>query len=447
MAATVMYVDTDGSGASSPFNSWATAAQTLEAAMEDAACDAGSVIYMQGATSDPGAATLSSEGTNLDPVKVIGCVDGTTNEGSSLVEADFTNRHDGGMPLIARTGSMSIAGRIHFYGIEFTSTGNIGHNSDADTVFSYCKLVTSASATFNASGNPSSSMFIDCEMNAYVFNGQQISAVGGKVTGRASWCFGATITQMDGVDLSGCTSLPLHSGTYNVNFMWIRNCKLKASYTLFNTDPNGHRHGYRSYGLVVGSSSDTGAKTNSDSFQNYEYQDPHGTIDNEATVVRTGGADDQASGAHSLLMVNGANDVNIASDVALVGPWMRVWVVGGSLPVTCTVYTTHDNAGTINRDLYDTELRVEFLTTDPGDEANHDYTSYPGYMNQYVTGSTTAAGTDDTGSTWATYNTYKRKFSHTFTPGFSGWCMARVRLSYDSATPVGVYVDPKIEVT
>ena len=203
---------------------------------------------------------------------------------------------------------------------------------------------------------------------------------------------------------------------------------------------------------LIGCSSVTSI-TNTDSIQAYDFENAFGTISEEVTIVRTGGADDQATGVFTYAHTPHANIGLASSNAALKSRFMRVWVDGGT-SITLTIFTTHDNAGSINRDLYESEMWAEVFTPDNGDTAQHDFTAIataaPTLGDQDIErlfSSTTATGADDTASTWATHNTYKRKFTVTFTPGYAGWAYARVYLAYNNATPVTVYIDPKIEIT
>lgn len=448
-----LYVDTDGSGASTPFNSWATAAQDLETALEDAACVAGSTIYMQGAAADSKAAyTLTSAGTSVAPVLIVGCINDTNNAGANIVTADLADRITDNMPQVATSsGNLTFAGVLSFSGIDLQPAGTFAWNSDAVTIFTNCK-VQAGSGALIVGGNPAGMIGIDSEVIAAAIsasgNASFLYLYGGIATTTQSFSFnsGAGHLEVIGVDCSASSSTAVFSRYGSRSRVVARNCKLWTGAVLmassWNASPNT---GYNAYALMIGCS-DATTKANAESYQDYNFENRAGTCVNEGTILRTGGATDGALGAFSYALENNASyAIPAGIDDGTYTPWLSVWVAGGASK-TFTIYTTHDNAGTINRDLYENELWAEFYTPDASDSAGYDQTMVPN-LGRYVPGSTVASGTDDTGSTWVTHNTYKRTFAVTVTPGYTGFAYARVKLRYNSATPVTVYVDPLIVVT
>ncbi|RKZ99889.1 MAG: hypothetical protein DRQ42_06795, partial [Gammaproteobacteria bacterium] len=174
------------------------------------------------------------------------------------------------------------------------------------------------------------------------------------------------------------------------------------------------------------------------SIQDYRYEDAFGTIDSEATIVRTGGADDGASGAFSYAMTPKADGTLEGSCAALKSPWLTTWVEGGSQ--TLTIYICNDTAST---DYLEDEVWVEFYTPDSGDTAQHDLTFDP---TDHILESATTI-TDDTGSTWGAGGNNHQKLSVTVTTGFEGFAYARLHLAKRQATPDTLYLDPVIVVT
>ena len=185
--------------------------------------------------------------------------------------------------------------------------------------------------------------------------------------------------------------------------------------------------------------SDTTSQAVGSSIQNYQYSDAFGSIVNESTIVRTGGADDDATGLFSYAMTPNASATLEGSGANLASSWMSVWVAGGA--TTLTVYIANSSAST---DYNQDEAWVEFYTPDAGDTAQHDQTFFP--AGARLLDSSTAI-TDDTGSTWGTGGNNHQKFSATVTTGFEGFAYARLHLAKREASPTTLYLDPAIAVT
>jgi hypothetical protein len=167
-------------------------------------------------------------------------------------------------------------------------------------------------------------------------------------------------------------------------------------------------------------------------------QNEFGSIENEATAVRTNGADDGASGGFSYALTPVASKTAEGA-AALISPWIYKWVPGGSAQ-TLTVHIANDGASDFNRD----EVWAEFLTVSATDSPEHDLQAEDSGFAQTMLGGATAV-TDDTGSTWGTGASNHQKFEHTVTPGFEGWAMVRVHYQKRfTASPDVLYVDPRI---
>ncbi len=112
------YVDTDGSGASAPYGTWATAGQDLITVA--AAMSAGDICFVQGSATDTAASsrTIVFSGTYASPVIIVGVADGTTNTGTSVVVGDLASR--GSLPTFQCTGCIggfiAVGDRVHIGG-------------------------------------------------------------------------------------------------------------------------------------------------------------------------------------------------------------------------------------------------------------------------------------------------------------------------------------------
>jgi hypothetical protein len=453
------YVDA-ATGAAWPTNNgtnWTQAINSLTNLLDNATIAAGDVIYYRAndeTTKDTAATarTITTAGTNFNPTRIIGVKSGTTNTGSGVTTSDLAVR-SGDQPVFEVTGASlndaTINGSAVFFGVKFIIDRRFFPSTTHNQIFGFYQCHFENTEIRVGDWNQRVEYY-DCEFTSVQLNGQGSGnryVHGGIWNGTQSYICGRLNTTNKlffiGVDFSGATISTAFADNGNMRTsLEVKNCKLPTSMTWLGDATPDTPEGYL---MAIGCSDNTAAKGSGTSYQNYYYADIGGVIENEATVVRTSGATDGATGTFSYKMTPHANQSIACTLADIKSPWLRVWVAGG-VSTTLTVYTVHDDAGTIGRDLYETELWVEWWTPDADDDANHDYT-FEGFTDFFLDGTTTAAGTDDTASTWATYNTYKRSFSTTVTPGFEGWAYARVHLAQASATPVTLYVDPKIEVS
>lgn len=447
------YVDANtGTDSLGNGGSWAAATATLIYLLDTATVNpaAGDVVYVRANASEtvPDTAasprTITSPGTTNQPLRVIGVKTGTTNTGASVVAADLAVR-SGDQPVIECTGAgndMNIDGSIIFYGIHFICPDRFQTGGVEDTlIFHQCSITT----TWVTLAHTSKMEFDDCEL--ILTSGIRIAAagilrmLGGEITGTITNLISNAPSfisiEFIGVDLSGATITNLIDDANTAANIIFRNCRHNAT--------NEVATALTAIGRIelIGCNN-TATKSNTGSYQDYYCETPYGIVVNDPTIVRTGGADDGADGSFSCKLTPHANAVLEGSAANLESPWFRVWVAGGS-SITATVYTTHDNAGTLGRDLYRHELWCEFYTPDASDTAQHDQTY--NHATDFILDNTDAAGTDDVTSTWVTYDTFKRSFAATVTPGFEGFVYAKIHLAHNAATPVSVYVDPKIVVT
>ena len=434
------YQDTDAADDLGTGVDWANAVKVLETAL--ALMSAGDTLFIQGAAADDSTSnrTLTSAGTVTNPCKLIGVADGTTNEGASVVASDLAVT----LPVISTTGAaidMGFVGVADTSNIEFIvadrspttigiawsftnghysigdrndwTTGNrlILNNTTIEMLSTASELRVSSGADFFMNGGD-----ILFTAAAEIFN----NASGGDA-------------KLQGVDLSGAGTLINSSATLYFKARFL-NCKMPASYTLFSSTPTTAVASAELIGC-----SDASSVAATDSIQDYQYEDAYGTIDLETTAVRTGGADDDASGAFSYAMTPHASATLESSGATLKSLWMDVWVDGGAN--TLTVYIANDSAST---DYNENEVWCEFYTPDAGDTAQYDQTFDAG--DARLLESTTAV-TDDTGSTWGTGANNHQKFSATVTTGYTGWAYARLHLAKRSATPDTLFLDPRIAVS
>ncbi len=426
--------------------------------------DAGDTVFLRSSSAgdDTKAATrtLNPNGGTEDKtqsIKVIGVKAATTHEGASVVASDVAVQGET-QPVFAVTGAgndlnFTMTQPLVFVGIRFEIIDQAFPQLGNHLSFYDCTLQTAN--RFRASG-----------LNIYWYNtnfegagaGDFIQTQGGLFEWRGGTCTGSLTTifntnpflsgpgYIEGVDFSGCsataTIVASGSGRHPAIF---QSCKFPSgAYNLFTAGSE-----QESAVIAIGCS---GSGSHTTSVQDYEYEDNYGTVD-ASTNYRVGGADDGDTGEFSYAMTPGDNKTQEGTKCAVKSPWFRVWVAGdGSTSRTLTVFTTHDNGTSGGIDLYEDELWVEFSTVQPDGDTNNLFTPIDNAERFLV--NTTAAGADDTGSTWnnaagsPTNNTYKQKFSVTYTPDYDGFASARVWYAKRMTSSFDVaYVDPRIIIT
>jgi hypothetical protein len=425
------YMDTDGGSDASNGTTWALAKLTLEGLL--AVMSAGDRCFIQGSATDTAATsrTFTSPGTITNPCILIGVVDGTTNEPPVLSDLAVT------LPKIECTGGASditLAGYHSWINLHLSSSDKfIGIGAGIkitngklsltdDTNVSFITLENTILETLQASGSFATSEVL-------MTGGSLISTVSASVVDISGYRKKVFI----GVDFSAISTTAFINTDGAQNEVILKNCKLPSVFNKFGSSPI--------YGatITVIASSDTSSQASDSSIQDYEYEDVHGTIDLELTAVRTGGADDGASGAFAYAMTPSASSTLESSSAELKSPWMTVWIPSGSQ--TLTVYIANDSAST---DYNEDEVWCEFYTPDASDTAQHDQNFDPAGARLFPSSTIV---TDDTGSTWGTGANNHQKMEVSVTPGFEGWAYARLHLTKRQATPDTLFLDPKIGVS
>ena len=443
------YMDTDAAGTASGLD-WTNAVVSLENLLTKMTAP-GDIGYVMGGSSvDTTAATrtFTSAGTVSNPCKIIGVKTGTTNTGASVVASDLPIRGTDTLAHISNTGASSDikfdSGYATWSGLHFTSGDQWNMSSKTFLhTFINCELTLADDLILN--GDSEHMVWINCEYEPLVagvdlrllqrsslrvFGGGMAATANPTVLLRAD----AAFAEFTGFDMTNLGNNTIQSPTADGRVSFT-NCKTPATFTELGSTPTKS-----SYSLtMVGCNSNTAAKTSTESFPDYYYGDAFGSIVNHPTIVRTGGADDSASGAFSYAMTPHANATLEGTGANLKSPQMAVWLAGGAN--TLTVYFCNDSAST---DYNEDEVWIEWFTPDAGDTAQHDQTFTPAGAG--LLDSSTAI-TDDTGSTWGTGGNNHQKLSITVTTGFEGWAYARLHLAKRSATPDTLFLDPKIEVS
>ncbi len=447
------YMDTDGGSDANDGTTWALAKLTMEGLL--AAMSAGDIGVIQGLLSDSVAAarTFTSPGLVNNPIKIIGVKDGTINTGSNITVSDLPVRGVDTLTEIASLNfpnDIAFAGPFTFYGLRFTCADRLTiNNEDTDNAkFIGCEVLVDRVIQTNGG----IFIFTDCEVritdNLFGwwtrknYLKQPARMYGGTLNFQfnpSPELFTSALSSSGalfvGVDLSSMGDIPLLGPANEGDYEFI-NCKVPTLFSLTRGDLLFDNCSI----TMIGCTDDT-AIPDANSIQDYKYRDTFGDIVNENIIVRTGGADDLASGLFSYAMTPRANAVLEGSRAVLKSPKLSVWVNAGSKTLTVFIANSAIAATT---DYFEDEVWCEFFTPNSNDTAQHEHTFDPGISR--LLESTTPI-TDDTGSTWGPGGNNHQKFTITVNPGFEGVAYARLYLAKRQATPDTLYLDPKIVVT
>lgn len=443
---------TDGSDSDNG-STWALAKATLAGA---AAIDAaGDTIYVSDnhAESTAGTVTLSWNGTLASPTKVI-CGDDAA-EPPTTASTAATATTTGNNPF-------NLTGVYYIRGIRFNvgsggSTSGatfIGTNSADDfSMLESCIIdyqgTSSAgriSPTNNASFDNTRAHWKNVDVK-FGSTGQRVTAggtfvwEGGSIlsgTSAITSLFVSTSTRQGHVTASG---LDLSNGPTGMHIIdqansttaariILRDCKLPASWSgsLFSATPT-----------IVGL---RGEMYNCDSGDtNYKLwiEDHTGSIKQETTIIRTGGASDGTTGI-SWKMVTSAN---VNYPFSLVSPEIVRWNETTGSSVTVTVHAVHDSQGAgTGSTLLNSEawLEVLYLGTSGVPLGTHvnDSKANP------LASNADQASSSETWTTTGLATPVKNALAVTFTPQEKGFIVAKVHLAKASKT---VYVCPELAIS
>ncbi len=458
-----LYVDLTGGGtAVSPFNSWATAASSAETALEDAACVAGSRVFVKcgaTATNDPdtvaASRTLTSAGTHANPVQIIGVKNGTTAAPPTNSDLVDYQAGDTDVPIIECTGgtsNMSFEGSVYAYGIQFKCGQRflgVATTPGLFWTFENCLLAAAQAASSGYISLGSTSFetgseyrFINTDIDfggASNLNEFRVSTAGNIFWDGGSWegpaaqflvdSFFRGNVHIKGVDLTNLGANTILDLTdMDDGRVTIENCKINASLALATgTWPDA-----QSFVKLHNCTADTGVAT---SIIGFEEECLAGTVEDEQTVFRTGGATDEAKGAHAFKMTPSAS---ATFGNPLRSPPMAIWLDGTE--TTVDVFICNDAAeSSPTNDVHTNEVWAEVWASD----ATLD-------TAQAVLDTSRAdpltADTDiaSDSSTWGTGGNNAQKISiTTIAPGYEGWAFVQVCCKDLSGNPTIIYVDPK----
>ncbi len=424
-------------------STWANATTTLvRAAANDAA---GDTIYVSHnhAESTASALTISLAGTTASPVKVL-CVDDTAEPPTTLATS----------ATVTTTGNsnLTIQGTsFYVYGISFTAasggsstaslylTGNGGNDLG---VFESCNfyLATSASTFCRIYYMARKTRLINCGLKFGAsgqalrddWGGATIELVGGSLLSGGTSPTAlfdmavASVVEVSGLDLTNASSSInlVSGGGSRVRGHSFRNVRLPTSWS------GSLNSGTPSTGTVSEMFNCDGADTN----YRYRMAASFGTIQDETTLVRTGGASDGATTISYKLVTNA--DAEFPKQT-LDSPELVQWNDTTGSAITATVEILHDSATALtDKEVW---LEVMYLGTSG--------VPLGSFATDTVDVLATASNQASSSATWTTTgmaNPNKQALSVTFTPQEKGFIHATVKLAKASKT---VYVDPKLTVS
>lgn len=432
----VIYVrSTDGSDADNG-STWALAKATLVGA--DGIDAAGDTIYVSQshAESTAGAVVLTLAGSTTSPTKVICGNDASAPP--TAVATSGTVTTTGNNPININNSSNI---RVYWYGLAFisgsTATGTASITASGGQVFDSCqfKLATTGASSrisVNSVGSGTTT-YKNCGFR-FGASGQGLSTAGGTahIIGGSLLSGGTSPTafvlapatptnlNIDGFDFSNASaSLNLGGSNQPSIKVAFRNCKLPASWSgSLNSSTPG-----------IGSVWEMFNCDSADTHYRYRKATQFGTIQDETTLVRTGGASDGTT-TYSLKLVTNVDAEYPMLTLDTPECSLRNSAVGSSK--TLTVCILHDSATALKDD--EIWLEAMYLGT----------SGVP--LGSFVSDAkadvlATAANQTSSSATWTTTgmaNPNKQELAVTFTPQEEGYLQFVVKMAKASYT---VYVD------
>lgn len=429
-------------------STWANATVDLtRAAANDAAGDTIWVSH-QHAETTAAAVAPTYAGTVASPVRII-CADDTSGEPPATLATTATVSTTGANNLTAGPpGGVS----IYVYGVTFQAGDGANaadlrlvQNQSSFASFENCNFVLSNSNTASrisvaASTAPSITYLKNCGVK--FGNASQNIAL---TSGRFRWEGGSLLSGgtsptalfssvnaaplpdafCSGIDLSNADAAISLSASTSGSPLVLVNCKMPAAWSGSINSATPTVGGGR-YALYNCDSGDTNYRI--------EVKDHHGTLTQETTLVRTGGATDGTTALAWKVVTNSTCSFRGNFRTPDIVKWNET--TGSAL--TATVEILHDSATALKDD--EVWVELQYLGT----------SGYPlgGFISDAkATPIATPANQTSSSATWTTTgmaNANKQSLSVTFTPQEKGFIQARVCVGKPSYT---LYVDPKLTVT
>lgn len=433
-----IYYVYSGAGGSNNGSSWANAFTTLTMAFATEV--AGDTLYVAHDHSESTAVaiTLTSSGTISNPTKVV-CV----NRAGSVPPVSADRRTTA---QVATTGAsnISFAGVAHYDGIIFVAGSSTGvANLSPQTTGGSWNRFDNCSLRIGATGNGSIQLiaagsYVELNNTTMSFSGtgQKItiaevmkwrntpSALLGTLPNTLFNPSSGSGGELEciGVDLSAagsgktlCAALASCTG----NKYRFVDCKLDAAVTKSSAPTS---HGSTEIDFVRSGSSGV-------NYTIFRHR-ISGTLDEETTIVRTGGASDGTTAIAWKIVTTATCNYSVPFEC----PPIAIWNDTTGSAKTATVEGIWGGGAVPNDD--DIWLDVEYL----GDASS----PQGSFVNDgKVDLLTTAAGQTSSSETWGG-STTKFKLEASFTPQQKGWVYARVKCAKASST---FYIDPLVTLT
>jgi hypothetical protein len=451
-------VDDAGSG-TSPFETWAKAATSLDALLAAVTIAAGDIVYVGHNHVDQ--KTYSANHTFSGPTSGLPCTVISVTQGTGSVggggftfqqaTADQISTNKDGAYTITFDGSWAL------YGIQINSGHSLTFKPDSNEgmLVKSCELKVgnTRDLIFNSAGTVGMRCH-DCTLNltndSGATAGDIISFTSGYIeligltitngTNRTGACLTAAnsayIAWVSGCDFSGLTNATpceIVDTTNGSGFIYVEHCKTAATYTPLDFTANVYP-GCQTLMTDVGS----GVQPAQLSYMAYQ-----GDIEADTSITRTGGASIEGTavswgGPTAGIETNASCGV----DHPLRTPWIY-GVIEATGTYALDVFIVNDTADFDDDEVW---LEVEYLD----DVTSGQWTRADDAITTRLT--TPAAQTDDTGSTWSGTGpsyTFKQKLSVPgLTVGTVGLFRARVCVGLASiASSRNFYIDPKVVVT
>lgn len=449
------YVDLEqtASTATSPYDTWAKAAADMQTAITQAG--SGGRVFVRidgdgvGTTKDTAASirTLTFPGTDQVPFGLYGVKDATT--AAPPTDSDLCVRGTDVLPVYEATGganditideaSANTRTHITIHGIRFDSADDIIFGFTTSGFLSDCELNFDAVRVSNE-GNY---LLVNCDFeflgtgsNLRVAPGY-LTIVGGVLSGAVPTIlvdatFAGTI-EFHGIDLSAVTGTLMDFTSATALFVKIVHCKLATGVTRIT----GTVKTTEAFIEVIGSSDETGLGSG-ESVRDYAKEYFRGTILNEATIIRTGGANDGVAGFSYAIKPRA--DSTKEGMLSLATPLFGGLVEGdGSTSKDFTFYIANDSGS----DLTKADAWPELFIPSASGVTQHDFD----ISERTVIDASAADIADDTASDWSTGAGGKnaQKIVITLTPDYTGPVYGRMHFAQKGTTTL--YSDPKIDVT
>lgn len=430
----VLYVD-DGGSATSPYDTWAKAANDLATAMADAACVAGSTIYIgHNSVATYGAlVTLTSAGTLINPVIIISA-DNTSGEPPTTYTAGAIEDADGGAYYIKLEGSAKV------YGVTFKIGTDLSASTGCNWIFEDCEfeidddiLIYGVALVhfINTNLTPTASLHIRIVTDGahFIWEGGQLKTTSPTETSMFLCAAGeGKAAVMRNVDLSvfdgngGTCHFFSNLTSMGGDHFLIEGCLLHADIPgLCLNEPIVEILG-EPYKMVGCHSADA---------PYFEIVDFGGLVRHDSGIYRSGA--DPAANNFSVEMVSSAH---ATFDTPLKFELGHVWC---SANPTLTVHCTHDVNGD-GSDLQDDEFWIEIEYPDATNQAyrKRDLTSKMALLG--TPGDLTTEGA----AGWTNSQNVDNSIAETIAGGGAGLHTVWVCFARASET---VYVCPEIDVT